>query len=140
MANGRDEDILLNRIRQVQSFKEIEPSEYTMPGGFAEQLAKSERKMKTAQLRKFFTKVKNIERGLKGKKEELDQATKDELYLIIPELAYAVGRDELVTRRFFNIVTTVIKDKLKSVDDFRNFSRFMTALVAYKKAYEKGGR
>lgn len=141
-GGGRgDEDALLNRIRQVQFFKEIKPVEYTIPGGFAEQLARNERKMKTAQLRKFFTKVKNIEKGLKGKKGELDGATKDELYLIIPELAYAVGREELVTRRFFNIVTTIIKDKLNSIDDFRNFSRFITALVAYKKAEEaKGGR
>jgi len=129
-----------NKAKQVDYSKEIKPSEYAIPGGFAELLARSERKMKTAQLRKFFTKVKNIEKRLKGKKGELDEATKDELYLIVPELAYAVGRDELVTRRFFNIVTTIIKDKLKSVDDFRNFSRFMTALVAYKKAEEKGGR
>jgi len=140
MANGRrdqrqqQQDPILTRIEGVNSFSEIKTSEFALPDGFAQQIARSERKMKTTQLRKFFSKIKNIENKVHRDKQLNDDIMKD-LYLIVPELTYALGR-ELITRNFFRIITTIIKDKIKSVDDFDNFSRFMTALVAYRKVEE----
>lgn len=132
-------DPILIAIQKARSFSEIKPEQYALPGGFAEQLAKSEKKMKTTQLRKFFSKIKNIENSLKGKKGELDEITRNQLYLIIPELTYARGR-LLITPKFFDIITTIIKNKIRNVDDFTNFSRFITALVAYRKVEEQGGK
>lgn len=146
MANGKkpdnrrqeSKDPILARIEQVKSFKEIKPNEYAIPGKLAEEIAKRERDMKTAQLRKFFTKIKNLEKKLRGnnKDETLSEEFKNDVYLIIPELAYSKGRG-LIRQGFFQIIVTAIKDKLNTVDDFRNFSRFITAIVAYKKA--RGG-
>jgi CRISPR-associated protein Csm2 len=142
MSNGKKPDYqkkdqqknpVIERIQQVKSFSEIKVEEYALPGGFAEEIARREKDMKTAQLRKFFTKIKNLEKKLQGKNETLSNDFKNEVYLIIPELAYSKGRG-LIKQEFFEIITTAIKDKLKTVDDFRNFSRFMTAIVAYKKA------
>lgn len=128
-------DPIIARIQKVNSFSEIKAEEYALPKGFAERIARGERDMKTAQLRKFFTKIKNLEKKLQGKSknETLSNEFKNEVYLIIPELAYSKSRG-LIKQGFFEIITTAIRDKLKTVDDFRNFSRFMTAIVAYKKA------
>lgn len=145
MANGRrdrghqrqeQEDPILARIKQVRSFVEIKPNEYAIPGKFAEEIAMREKDMKTAQLRKFFTKIKNLEKKLQGKSKDelLGEEFKNEVYLIIPELAYSKGRG-LIKQGFFEIIVTAIKDKLQTVNDFRNFSRFVTAIVAYKKAH-----
>jgi CRISPR type III-A-associated protein Csm2 len=136
-------DSILARIEQVQSFREITPEEYATIGGFAEQIVLKDmkREMKTTQLRKFFTKIKNLESKLKGQKkeEQLSNEFKNEVYMILPELAYSKARG-LIYQGFYEIITTVIrskdnKSKLNTVDDFRNFSKFMTAIVAYKKLH-----
>jgi CRISPR type III-A-associated protein Csm2 len=144
MPNGKggsQEDRELERIRErikkLENFKDLKPEEYALPRGIADILAKNENKMKTAQLRKFFAKIKNIENKLRGKKDldTLDEKVKNEMYMIVPELTYAWGRD-LIDKYFFCIVTTIIPDQIKSVEDFKNFSRFMSALVAYRKVEE----
>jgi CRISPR type III-A-associated protein Csm2 len=158
MANGRksdqqrreqhdrgqqQQDSILAEIEKVQSFSEITAEKYATPGGFADQIAEHSMKkeMKTTQLRKFFTKIKNLESKLKGQKkeEQLSNEFKNEVYMILPELAYSKARG-LIYQGFYEIITTVIrskdnKSKLNTVDDFRNFSKFMTAIVAYKKLH-----
>jgi CRISPR type III-A-associated protein Csm2 len=163
MANGRksdqqrreqhdrgqqQQDSILAEIEKVQSFSEITAEKYATPGGFADQIAEHSMKkeMKTTQLRKFFSKVKNLETKLKGKKKEelLSNEFMNDMYMILPELAYSKARG-LIKKDFYEIITTIIrskekqsnqyKSKLKTVEDFRNFSKFMTAIVAYKKLH-----
>ena len=127
---------VLSRVKQLGSFNELKPGEYAVPDGFADKVARNEKKMKTTQLRKFFSKIKNLERELKGRgnREVLDDGFKSRMYLLLPELAYSKGR-QLINEDFFDLITIIVKDKLKTVGDFKNFANFMTAIVAYKKAH-----
>lgn len=131
---GKQENEILEKIKELGSFKDLKPEEFALPGKMADRIAQADRRMKTSQLRKFFTKIKNIEKKLKGK-SALEEDLKNEMYMIVPELAYALGR-ELIGKDSYDTIATIIKEKIRSKEDFINFSRFMTAIVAYKK---KGG-
>ncbi|WP_456393655.1 type III-A CRISPR-associated protein Csm2 [Persephonella sp.] len=116
----------------------LKPEKFAPPGGWADLIVNDLRrgknsKLKTTQLRKIFTEVKEIcEKQIKGISED-----KTELYLLYPKLAYAYGRD-LMPRNFYELLIACL-DKLKNSsdkEDFRRFKEFMTAIVAYNKQYE----
>ncbi len=120
------------------SFSDIKPEDYAVPDGWADQIAKENRKekIKVTQLRKFFNHVKLIHR--KAKSGSFDEERKNELFLLLPELAYAQGRG-LITKDFYELMRScLIQDKrckFEKSAEFDNFVKFFEAILAYHKMY-----
>jgi len=117
----------------------LTPDKFAPPEGWAKKIVEALKrgrstKLKTSQLRKIFTEVKEIcDKKIKGIGDG-----DTELYLLYPKLAYAQGRD-LMPKDFYELLVVCL-NKLKNSgdkDDFKVFKEFMTAIVAYNKQYEK---
>lgn len=123
------------------TFSQLAPEDFAPIDGCAYAVAtkvdrgKAKRRLKITQLRKLFAEIKRLEKQLKGSPDtnSLPQEFYNELWLLQPELAYARGR-ELIDQDFFELMrVSLSRDKLKTVADFRRFSQFLTAVVAYSK-------
>jgi len=138
---------VIKRIESLQAMSCMDAKCYAMEGGWAYIVAEDiQKKMKINQLRKFFDSVKHIKVNLKrySDEDQLDniREVKQLKYDLFPELAYALARD-LITERFYDLVTICLRDKVTSVKDFSAFEKFLSAIVAYYKMHEwkkKGGR
>lgn len=127
------------KIRELTSFSDLEPDYYAVEKGAAHIVAIDIKKkeMKTTQLRKFFGHIKKLEAETKGKKKG-DSIESSKLYLIMPELAYALGR-KLISKDFYELVKESINsNKIKTVEDFKQFVNFLSAVLAYHKM--EGGK
>lgn len=122
------------------TYSQLKPEEFApapdkqgKEGGIAYIIAK-QTEMKITQLRKLFAEIKQIERELKGRKEEGNlEGIYPRLWLLHPELAYARGRG-LIDEKFYELmILSLSRDKLGTVKDFFRFSEFITAIFAYKK-------
>ncbi len=140
--NQNFEDYISKLTEEIKKSKKLsdvlKPEKFAPPNGYAERVVLSLKKgkhskLKTSQLRKIFTEVKEIcNKKIKGFSE-----ADTELYLLYPKLAYAEGR-ELMPRNFYKLLVACL-DKLKEnadKEDFKMFEEFMTAIVAYNKRYE----
>lgn len=126
---------ITSEIKKKKSFHNVAIKEFAPAGKWADTVAK-EMNMKTAQLRKLFSSIKQLERKVQGKKES-EQFEEAELYMLVPYLAYANAR-KLISKDFFELIKTIIGDggatgTIKTVGDFNQFVKFMTAVVAYQK-------
>lgn len=137
-------DNILQELNKNEPLSKLLPvEEFAEPGKLADKLAEEfytgKKPLNPTQLRKIFHAIKAIERRLKGKndKDSLDVNTKGKIHLLNPELAYAFGR-ELIPEKFYQIMRRALSgQKLQNVEDFRHLSKFLTALLAYNKYYEK---
>jgi len=133
-------DEIIQAIKAINSFKEVSIISFAPADKWSDQIAKKlGDKMKTTQLRKFFTSIKLMEQKIKGK-DKNDTFNDPSLYMLLPYLAYAKAR-KLIIPDFYNLVKEIIGDgqngKIKKVEDFQRFVEFMTAIVAYHKQYSK---
>ena len=130
---------IIKKIEKEKSFSHIDVKTFALPkeeNGWADIIAYNlGRKMKTAQLRKVFDSLKQMEQKVRGRKDE-EEFNDPKLYMILPHLAYAKGRG-LITSEFYNLIKTIIPEKIKTIGDFKKFCDFMTAIVAYHKQYSK---
>jgi CRISPR-associated protein Csm2 len=95
--------------------------------------------LKPTQLRKVFHAIKTIERSFKGDEagSPLEPQDKVAIRLLVPELAYARGRD-LIPQKFYDLMRRCLgEQKLRTVGDVRRLAQFLTALLAYHKYHEK---
>lgn len=116
---------------------------------WAEQLAREVTRLgrdnlTVTQLRRFFGQVKKIQtRGLDN--------SVDELYMLLPELTYAVAKaknkEGIVI--FKKAIEPALKEVLKQLDEntlkevatpFNNFVKILEALVAYHKVYDEANK
>ena len=92
----------------------------------AEQLGKKHaRNLKTAQIRKVYSTVKKIQMN--------KTFNRNELVLLKPRLAYAAARNRDV-EDLRDALTQAI-DKVKTIEDFKNFVDFFEAILAYHRAF-----
>ena len=121
-------------LDKIKSFSELKVEEFAPPGKWADTIARKQ-DMKTTQLRKVFTTIKQIDLKVKGEKDDKDFSDPS-LYMLVPHLAYAKAR-KFISDDFYELIKTIIGDgregKIKKVKDFRRFAEFMTAIVAYHK-------
>ncbi|MDZ7379261.1 MAG: type III-A CRISPR-associated protein Csm2 [candidate division KSB1 bacterium] len=114
--------------------------DFAEPGKLAEGLVKQYKDdLKAAQLRRFFHTIKNIERRMRGRSEDapLTGEDREDVLRLLPELAYARGRN-LIPGNFYELMKTCLgSEKLKTVKDFRRLAAFLTAILAYHKLYSK---
>jgi CRISPR-associated protein Csm2 len=123
-----------SKIQQLPSFSVLNPDYYAVENGAAHIVAKSikDKEMKTTQLRKFFGHIKRLDAQTRGKKLTDDFESK-KLSLIMPELAYALGR-KLISDEFYGLIKECLNvSKIKTVGDFKNFVDFLSAVLAYHK-------
>ncbi|MCS7250738.1 MAG: type III-A CRISPR-associated protein Csm2 [candidate division WOR-3 bacterium] len=131
---------ITERIKNMPDLTEenLKPEDYAVPNGFAHHIARESKKIKTAQLRKFFNEIKRLQRETKSSRDI--GKVKMELIKMIPELVFATGR-ELITNDFYNLLEACIlkEEKGKMVcrfekyEEFENFVSFLEAIVAYYK-------
>lgn len=134
--------IITQEIRNMPNLKEenLKPEEYAVPNGWADQIARESKKVKTAQLRKFFNEIKRLHLQTKSQKDI--NKVKSELIKIIPELIFAKGRD-VITPDFYNLLeASILKNengkmvcRFTEYEEFENFVSFLEAIVAYHKVY-----
>lgn len=118
----------------------LKPEEYAVPTGYADKIAEeitnAKEEIKVTQLRKLFTKIKNIQNKIKTN-NDLNKY-KNEIVLISPELAYARGR-KLITEDFYNLIKSCLlkgnQIKFSSKAEFDNFVKFLEAILAYHKKH-----
>lgn len=123
-----------NRIR-IEDFAE----EKKVADQLAQEFGKT---LNPTQLRRIFHAIKEIERGLKGVKKEdedkkrLESKERSSILSLLPELAYAKGRN-LIPQKFYKLIRISLgTEKLKTVGDLRRFVQFLTAILAYHKYHE----
>lgn len=128
-------------LEGLTTLSQLRPEDYAPEdGGMANTIAiRSKEDMKFTQIRKFFGHIKKIEATeIKGKKD-MDKVESSKLYLLMPELAYGVGR-KVVNREFYEVMKICLsKNKIKTVADFRRFIELLTAVIAYHKLSERRG-
>ncbi len=129
-----DMNAIIQEIQKKPSFGDVAVIDFVPPGKWADVIA-NKQEIKTTQLRKVFTSIKQMEMKVKGKKDN-DAFSDPALYMMVPHLAYAKAR-KYINEEFYNLIKTIIGDgisgKINSVHDFKRFSEFMTAIVAYHK-------
>lgn len=106
---------------------------------FAEYLAagdkdKNKKALTTSQLRKFFGELRRIESNFSGQKNDI--------VMLKPILAYAVGRNENSKIKEFEEemsvgISAIRLGKQDELSDFKNFIKLLEAVVAYHKYFEK---
>jgi CRISPR type III-A-associated protein Csm2 len=97
--------------------------------------------MKFTQIRKFFSQIKRIETTELREKKDTDPIDPTKLYMLMPELAYGVGR-EVIDKEFYEVMKICLAgNKIQKVADFKRFVELLTAVIAYKKfETKKGGK
>ncbi len=128
---------ILGEIKELKMLKDIKTKKFADEGGYADKLAKKFGKsLKTTQLRKFFSAIKDINNDLKDGKSWGDVEGK--YYLLKPKIANAKGRG-LIPEEFYVFMKTCMAkiDHLGSDGDkknnFNRFVEFLEAVVAYHK-------
>jgi CRISPR type III-A-associated protein Csm2 len=127
---------IMRELKNLSSMGELSPEKFAPQNGIAYQIAELLRRkeMKFTQLRKFFGELKGIE--MEVKKESFDPLKhRPKLLMLMPELAYGVGR-RVVSKEFYDIMKICI-EKIKNKDDFEKFVEFLTAIIAYYKFLEE---
>lgn len=144
---------LINEIKKANSLKEVFiPEKYALPGGWADRIAaiiiddnkkkkdtnKKKASMNSNQLRKIFTQLKTIKDEVdKNEENNLTNEQKNKILLLMPQIAYARGRD-LISESFYNLLKECISPKkIIDKDDYKSFVKFYEAVVAYSKMYNK---
>lgn len=130
---------VIKKIQGLKSMSELDPKDFADRDGMAWKVASEIRNnLKTSQLRKFFEPLVAIETDLK-KNKTWDPELENRVYLVLPTLAYAVGR-KLAPEDFYNLIDACIKkintQGAKPEDKAKNFERFMEflrSIVAYNK-------
>lgn len=106
----------------------------------AEAMVKGDR-LKTHQLRNIYAAVNKLRTKFQHKKSVTeDNSLLDELYLLMPQLAYAAGRQRAVNATLFPFMQAAIK-AVDEADDkntaFRNFFVLVESVVGFHKFFQE---
>jgi len=133
MANINE---IKQQIQKLPSMSELKAEDYADEGKLAEQLVIAVGKdLKPTQLRKIFHHVKDLQKELNNDPDKKFDRSK--VALIMPALAYAVGRG-LIPNDFYEVMKMVFgAEKCKTREDFITAANFLEAVMAYHKYHEK---
>lgn len=126
-------DEILGKLKGLSRMADLNPTDFAEEGGYADTLAREfGRDLKSSQLRKVFGALKQVD--IQVKRDPVDKPLgRSEINRLIPELAYAFGRD-LVPKGFYDLMKmSLSQTKMQTVGDFRRLMEFLTALLAYHK-------
>lgn len=132
-----DINVICEKIRQANTLKdELTISNISLPGGYAEKVAKEIKEINTSQLRKFFSIVKHAEN------QKNFESSRDNLFALVPQMAYSVGRKICNPGLYYLVKTCIKPTKIQTNEDISAFVKFFEYIVAYTKFEEviKKGR
>lgn len=92
--------------------------------------------LSTNQIRKFLDAVNRLD-NLRQK--DGFEGMKDEIHLLRPQIAYAVGKAGKPDKKAIESLRKVLEccfSKIKIEDDFKRFVKFVEAIIAYHKYYD----
>lgn len=128
---------VLQRDAPLSSILHLE--DFAEPDKLADRLAREYTgSLKPTQLRRFFHAIKDVERDIRGLRDEeaLPPNIRRQLLPLMPELAYARGR-ALIPENFYRLLKACLDSRrLRTVGDLRLLAQFLTAILAYHKLYE----
>jgi CRISPR-associated protein Csm2 len=132
----------LTNLDNVQDLSTITPQDIDSIGEvYAKKFTEDEKnKVKTNQLRNFYSAILSIRTKLKNQKTVSAQIER-ELILLKPKLAYAAGRQTKV-KPFYELMkkgidsTVSITDEKKKVSALENLISITEAIVAYHKFFD----
>jgi CRISPR type III-A-associated protein Csm2 len=105
-----------------------------LPGGDADNIAQSLQSLNTNQLRKVFDMIEKA--SVQSKEGHFDKALQ-QLYMVVPMVAYATGRKLIGTMNFNTFIQRVITPKrIRNDRDVQTLFTLMQSVLAYKKLYE----
>ncbi|HHU55704.1 MAG TPA: type III-A CRISPR-associated protein Csm2 [Acholeplasmataceae bacterium] len=122
---------ICNIINQANTLKEVlTVKNISLPGGYAETVAKNIKDINPSQLRKFFDTAKIAQQ------RKSFESSCNTLFTLVPQMAYSVGR-ELCDPNLFELIKSCIKpEKIKSFDDIDAFVNLFEYILAYSKLDE----
>jgi CRISPR-associated protein Csm2 len=109
---------------------------------YAEAIAIDMQMVKTHQIRRFFSAIKNIQKKVINVEDEVAFPADEyaELQMLRPQLANAVGRlhgqEKMAMKNLLEILQPIFKT-VKTNKDFARFVNFFESIVAYHKVYAK---
>ena len=136
-TNSKNQNItaadVINMINRYPSMSAMPIEAFAEEGKLADQFVSALRRGKNinaTQLRKFFHAIKNIQRQVQ-KGEEFHRG---DIARMMPMLAYAVGRNELIPRDFYDLMKLCFgAEKCQTKEDFLRAADFLEAVMAYHK-------
>lgn len=128
-------DKLKERLEKIDKLRNLKAEDYAIENGIADQIAQSLSE-KFTQIRKFFGHIKKIESTkIKGRRDD-EKISKEDIYILMPELAYNYGR-KVISKEFYEIMKICLTgNKIENVSDFKKFIDFLSAIIAYRKMRE----
>jgi len=148
-AKGKEQNELQQLLEQFQ--KQIQeagqlhklPIEcLVLPDGILDKLARRfAQKLNATQLRRVFHDLKRLElRARHCKDKESFDEIRVQIALVLPELAYACGR-EVIPDEFYKLMRTLLnppEKRFQEHEDVKRLLQVLTALLAYHKF--RGGK
>jgi CRISPR-associated protein Csm2 len=134
---------IIEKLNKLPSMSALKREEYSDEGGYADQVVRAfgetekgqvkkeniRDALKSTQLRKVFHALKKVQLSVK----KTNTFQRSQILKIVPELAYATGRD-LLPREFYDLLKVCLSaNKLKTKDDFLMTFHFIEAILAYHK-------
>lgn len=132
---------LQRQLRQPGTLSDLlSPDEFAPEGALAYCIADEFSKtLKPNQTRRIFHTFKQLEQQHSQDADEVKLRVEDtsRLTLLIPELAYGVGRD-LIPDDFYQALKACLQSgKMQTVADLRRLVQFLSAVVAYQKYHAR---
>lgn len=130
-------------LRGDQRISEVLTAERVCPrDGWAHRIAKDLGSgMNPTQLRRFFGPLKAIAdvHRWRNPDDEIQSENRVELLLLVPMLAYAVGRGRMPERFFWRLEACLGTTRLRTAADVVALGDFLTAVVAWHKFENPSG-
>lgn len=129
----------MNALKQQlgsKTMKDLPAEVFAEVGGLADRFVQeiNVSRLKPTQLRRIFHLIKDMQREFQHDKASFSRG---KIAIIMPQLAYAYGRD-LIPREFYEMLTYCFgRDKCVTQEDFDNAADFLEAVMAYHKYYSK---
>jgi CRISPR type III-A-associated protein Csm2 len=124
-----NEELILDKNKTISDFFSRE--DLYLPKHKAHRIANALRDLNVNQLRKIFDMIDKS--SMLSKENKYDQAL-EHLFMVVPMVAYATGRN-LINPTSFNkfIQLTITPERIKSDKDIQALFKLMQSVIAYKK-------
>jgi CRISPR-associated protein Csm2 len=125
---------VVSAIQQKDTMRALRYNEFAEEGKFADQVAKQYGgDLNPTQLRKIFQHLKSIQQRVRKRDPEEDFAEEADLLRLMPQIAYAAGRDN-IPKGFYNLLRVCFSsEKIQTNEDFLHAFDFIEAILAYQK-------
>ena len=128
---------ITSELKALKSMSDLSPERFAEEDGLADSFVRQIRgDLKPTQLRKVFHQVKDLKLKIKSDEE----FNRGQIALIMPTLAYSVGRG-YIPKEFYDLMKLCFgSEKCKTKADFNTAADFLEAIMAYHKYVTETGK